>query len=275
MSREPGQPRRIRLLARCRRLRTHRRGPSVAAVAWLVLIGSAAVACGEPAGDGRPTAPAPIRSAAKRQVAPGAAGPEQPRTPRPLPGISDTTRARIPDDSRQVVLVRGEGPESSHSTVTLYQRAPGSSDWRPGPRWPARNGAGGWSQRREAGDLTSPEGVFRLTDAGGRLPAPTGTLLPYDQDRLFVPYGQGVNGEPLDGVFDHVIAVNYNRVPGSSPLDERQPDGEETGGNIWLHVDHDGPTRGCVGVAEEAMRELLKTLDPAQDPVVVMGPPGM
>jgi L,D-peptidoglycan transpeptidase YkuD (ErfK/YbiS/YcfS/YnhG family) len=43
------------------------------------------------------------------------------------------------------------------------------------------------------------------------------------------------------------------------------------GGGIWLHVDHGGPTHGCVSIAEEHMKELLLTLDPDLHPVVVMG----
>jgi len=38
-----------------------------------------------------------------------------------------------------------------------------------------------------------------------------------------------------------------------------------------LHVDHDGPTHGCVSVPEDGMRTLLRALLPASHPVVVMG----
>ncbi|MBZ9638354.1 L,D-transpeptidase family protein, partial [Streptomyces sp. PSKA30] len=43
------------------------------------------------------------------------------------------------------------------------------------------------------------------------------------------------------------------------------------GGGIWLHVDHGGPTHGCVSLSQQHMRELLRTLDPDQHPVIVMG----
>ncbi|MFF5706202.1 L,D-transpeptidase family protein [Streptomyces sp. NPDC012794] len=188
--------------------------------------------------------------------------------------LSAATRARIPASARQLVLVTGKAKDSSDSTVTFFQRTAPGADWTAAGHWPARNGAKGWSTEREYGDLTSPQGVFSLTDAGGLLPAPPGTKLPYDQDEGFVPSGRGVNGESLDGSFDYVVAIDYNRRKGVSPLDPGMPEGEDKGGNIWLHVDHDGPSQGCVGLPKEAMKQLLRTLDPAAKPVIAMGPAG-
>lgn len=68
-----------------------------------------------------------------------------------------------------------------------------------------------------------------------------------------------------------MIAINYNRKPGTSPLDWTRPLGAGRGGGIWLHVDHDGPTHGCVSIARSHMKELLLALDPDLHPVVVMG----
>ncbi|MGW0751644.1 L,D-transpeptidase family protein [Streptomyces sp. NPDC002587] len=193
-----------------------------------------------------------------------------------LSGISEQTREQIPAESRQLILVTGKAPDSSEATATLYTRPAPGSDWARAESWPARNGAKGWSTaaEREYGDLTSPQGVFALTDAGGLLAPPPGTRLPYDRDRAFVASGRGVNGESLAGSFDYVVAIDFNRRPGRSPLDPVKPQGEEKGGNIWLHVDHDGPSQGCVGIPKEAMKKVLETLDPAAKPVIVMGPEG-
>ncbi|MFG2979811.1 hypothetical protein ACGFYQ_00930 [Streptomyces sp. NPDC048258] len=193
-----------------------------------------------------------------------------------LTGISEQTRAKIPAESRQLILVTGKAPDSSESTATLYTRPAAGADWARAESWPARNGAKGWSTAtaRTYGDLTSPQGVFALTDAGGLLAAPPGTRLPYDKDRAFVATGRGVNGESLAGSFDYVVAIDFNRRPGRSPLDPVKPEGEGRGGNIWLHVDHDGPSQGCVGIPKEAMSKVLETLDPAAKPVIVMGPEG-
>ncbi|MFJ4861503.1 L,D-transpeptidase family protein [Streptomyces sp. NPDC088748] len=191
-----------------------------------------------------------------------------------LTGVSEQTRARIPAESRQLILVTGKAVDSSESTAAFYTRPAAGADWVKAESWPARNGANGWSVERAYGDLTSPQGVFALTDAGGLLPKPPGTRLPYDRDNGFVATGLGVNGESLVGSFDYVVAIDFNRRPGRSPLDPAMPDGEDKGGNIWLHVDHDGPSQGCVGIPKEAMKKVLETLDPAAKPVIVMGPEG-
>lgn len=231
--------------------------------------------------DARPQAqpPKPQQPQAQGGAAPGHATRGTPRAD-PRQGLPDTlsaaTRARIPAAARQLVLVTGRAKDSSDSTVTFFTRPAAGKDWTAAGQWPARNGAKGWSaeREREYGDLTSPEGVFSLTDAGGLLPPPAGTKLPYDQDRGFVPSGRGVNGESLDGSFDYVVAIDYNRRKGVSPLDPGMPEGEDKGGNIWLHVDHDGPSQGCVGLPRQAMEQLLRSLDPAAKPVIAMGPAG-
>ncbi|MFB6582581.1 MULTISPECIES: L,D-transpeptidase family protein [unclassified Streptomyces] len=209
---------------------------------------------------------------AERQAAQQAA--QRAAAPQGLAGVSERTRARIPAESRQLILVTGKAVDSSESTAAFYTRPAAGADWVKAESWPARNGAHGWSTERTYGDLTSPMGVFALTDAGGLLPKPPGTRLPYDEDNGFVATGLGVNGESLVGSFDYVVAIDFNRRPGRSPLDPVMPDGGEKGGNIWLHVDHDGPSQGCVGIPKAAMEKVLQTLDPAAKPVIVMGPEG-
>ncbi|MFG3496182.1 L,D-transpeptidase family protein [Streptomyces sp. NPDC047928] len=190
--------------------------------------------------------------------------------PREIPGLGPRTRAGVPAASRQAVVVRGDAPDANTSTVTLYERDPGEG-WKPvSDPWPAHNALKGWTDHHTQGDLRSPIGVFTLSDAGGLLDDP-GTKLPYDQGRAFTATGTGVLGEPLAGSFDYVVAIDYNREPGTTPLDWTRPLGDERGGGIWLHVDHDGPTQGCVSVEKPRMRELLRWLDPAKKPVVVMG----
>ncbi|MFF8814168.1 L,D-transpeptidase family protein [Streptomyces pactum] len=185
-----------------------------------------------------------------------------------LPGLGPETLAAVPRNARQAVVVTGEGPDSPHSAVVLYEHT--ATGWTAGPRWPAHNALRGWTDDHRLDDLRSPRGVFGLTDAGGLRPDP-GAKLPYDHSGGFVATGLGFEGEPLTGAFDYVVAINYNREPGTSPLDWTRPLGEEKGGGIWIHVDHGGPTHGCVSIAERHMRELLRALDPERHPVVVMG----
>ncbi|WNF28337.1 L,D-transpeptidase family protein [Streptomyces sp. C11-1] len=195
-------------------------------------------------------------------------------TPAEIPGLGPQTQAQIPADARQAFVVTGEEADSNQSSGVLYSREDPAQGWQPvaGP-WQAHNGMEGWTDHHVAGDLRSPTGVYSLTDAGGRLPDP-GALLPYDEHPRFAVDGVGFFGESLEGSFDYVIAINYNRTEGVSPLNRTRPLGLGRGGGIWIHVDHGGPTQGCVSVPEKRMKELLRTLDPAMNPVIVMGDAG-
>ncbi|WP_406452082.1 L,D-transpeptidase family protein [Streptomyces sp. NBC_00876] len=228
---------------------------------------------GPPGAAGVPGPPGAAATAAPSS--PGAAAvpptPSPPAPPREIPGLGPRTRAAIPAGTRQAFVVTGESADSNRSSAVLYTRDDPAVGWRAaiGP-WPAHNALNGWTAEHWEGDLRSPVGVFTLTAAGGRLDPPA-TEFPYDRSPDFYVEGEGFHGEPLEGSFDFVIAIDYNRVPGTSPLDHTRPLGEERGGGIWIHVDHGGPTQGCVSVTEDRMQELLGALDPAQEPVIVMG----
>jgi hypothetical protein len=55
------------------------------------------------------------------------------------------------------------------------------------------------------------------------------------------------------------------------PIDPIRPQGESRGGSIWLHMDHGSGKSGCVSQSEADMEYLLRTIDPAKHPVIVMG----
>ncbi|MBT2365948.1 L,D-transpeptidase family protein [Streptomyces sp. ISL-10] len=211
-----------------------------------------------------PTAGPPGRHATREDARPRAVAGR-------LPGVGPATGSRIPGGTRQALVVIGETPDTSVATAVLYEQD-GTRRWRrtAGP-WPAHNALRGWTSEHWEGDLRTPIGVFGLGNAGGRLPDP-GALLPYDQNEEFAALGTGFLGEPLEGSFDHVVAIDYNRIPGTTPLDRERPLGTERGGGVWIHVDHAGPTQGCISLPREAMRELLRALDPDKQPVIVMGP---
>ncbi|MFI6084384.1 L,D-transpeptidase family protein [Streptomyces sp. NPDC051217] len=204
------------------------------------------------------------------RAVPDAAAEQRTVRPREIPSLGPKTRSRIPESSRQAVVVTGDAPDSNRATLVLYERDP-VEGWRSvSDPWPAHNALKGWTDDHRQGDLRSPIGVFGLTDAGGRLPDP-GTRLPYDRGPAFTLSGVGFEGEPLAGSFDHVVAINYNREPGTTPLDWTRPLGASRGGGIWIHVDHGGPTQGCVSLPMKRMKDLLRWLDPSKHPRVVMG----
>jgi L,D-peptidoglycan transpeptidase YkuD (ErfK/YbiS/YcfS/YnhG family) len=200
--------------------------------------------------------------AGKRPVS--AASP--PSDPSRIPDVGSRLARRIPASARQVVAVYGTGADSADATVVLYTER--DDAWQRTGSWPAHNGKRGWTTDHREGDNRSPVGVYSLTDAGGVLPDP-GSQLPYTSSAAFAAPHSWAKSHWHD--FDYVIAINYNRVAGRSPLDPTRPEGEQKGGSIWLHMDHGSGTSACVSISKSGMRYLLRTLDPALHPVVVMG----
>lgn len=241
---------------------THRSRAALLTAA-LLLTGCSGGAAASP--QDRPTATTTVIAVPSGTPAPAVSAEAAARR---IPGLGPKTWAAVPQDAEQVVVVTGRGRDSPLSTVALYRRT--EAGWQAGEGRPAHNALRGWSDHHRAGDLRSPIGVYGLTDAGGLRRDP-GTRLSYDRGTGFTSPGTGFEGESLQGSFDYVIAIDYNREPGTSPLDWTRPLGARRGGGIWLHVDHGGPTHGCVSVAKEYLKELLLTLDPALHPVVVMG----
>jgi L,D-peptidoglycan transpeptidase YkuD (ErfK/YbiS/YcfS/YnhG family) len=197
---------------------------------------------------GGPPAPAP---------APAAGGPPAPA------GLGPGWAAQLAGHA-QVVIASGTDSNSPHAAVTEWQRGPGG--WVQLGEWSAWNGSAGWTTTPAEGRPQSPVGVFGLTDAGGYAPNP-GSSLPYDHSRS--SYSLIFNGVRA---FNHVIAINYNRVSGAAPANQTRPMGYAAGGGFWIHTQHNSGTNGCIGIPDTGVVQLQKTLDPAAKPVIVMGP---
>ncbi|MFB8775041.1 hypothetical protein [Streptomyces broussonetiae] len=89
--------------------------------------------------------------------------------PQEVPGLGAATRAGIPDASRQVLVVTGEGKDSPRSVAVLHERT--ADGWRGGPEWPAHNALKGCTGHHVLGDLRSPVGVYTTTAALRRRPS--------------------------------------------------------------------------------------------------------
>ena len=181
---------------------------AAAAAALLVL-----AACGKGGSDAAGTSSAGHRADARQTDRPAAAPPPAADS-RTLTGVGAAMSAKVPANARQAVVVYGAGPASADATVVLFTRSGGL--WRRGPSWTAHNGDHGWAVRHHEGDRKSPVGVFTLHDAGG-VRADPGSHLPYHRSRSFAP--PATWAADSQHVFDYVIAIDYNRVVGTSPND--------------------------------------------------------
>nr|WP_227026187.1 hypothetical protein [Streptomyces fodineus] len=184
-----------------------------------------------------------------------------------LPGVGDRMWRQVPAGAGQAVVVYGDYRDSPDSIAVLYQKR--GAHWERTASWPAHNGRLGWTTDHRMDDEHSPVGVFTLTDAGGTLDDPGSRLRYWQDDSAFESMLNPGEAHARD--FDYVIAIDYNRVKGVPPFDWSRPHGVDKGGGIWLHMDHGDGTSACVTLPESGMKTLLRILDPARHPVMVMG----
>jgi L,D-peptidoglycan transpeptidase YkuD (ErfK/YbiS/YcfS/YnhG family) len=182
----------------------------------------------------------------------------------------------------QAIIVTTEKYGATAATVSAYTR--GANGWAPtfGP-WSGYVGAKGIAppgEKRE-GDGRTPTGTFGFDFMFGVKPDPgvryefrrvTGPNIVWVEDSTSPFYNQWVDAnehpEEADednmykpGVYDYGAVINYNtkeRTPGM-------------GSGIFLHISRNRPTAGCVSLSVEQVVKILKWLDPAASPAIVIG----
>ena len=205
-------------------------------------------------------------------------------------------------DSRQVVIVTAPSWRSTTATLSTYERSGDTWTRVHGPI-PAFLGYGGLApaaQRRQSTG-TTPAGAFDIVNAFGRRADP-GTRLPYrrvdgndawpynprvpatynvfqDSPVSWRSYGKYVERLASYGrQYDYVAVLDYNLPDGRITRNDRgvrrtdQPADTRAGGGIFLHVSKGKPTAGCISIEHGAMRSVLRWMDRAKDPVLVVGP---
>lgn len=184
-----------------------------------------------------------------------------------------------PGTGGQLVTVSAASYGATQAELTAYQREGGR--WRrvfgPWVAWIGRNGMAPPGAKRE-GDGRTPSGTFGFgfffgvdRDPGVRFPyrsvdasdfwdddpsSPLYNLWVDDRDA-----NPGADPEPMDvSAYDYgaVIAYNTARTPG-------------LGSAIFLHINIGTPTAGCVTLPVGELLEVLRWLNPAASPRIVMG----
>lgn len=221
----------------------------------------------------------------------------------PAPG--DPRRLTHLGAARQVVVVTSGSWSTSYATVRAYELT-GGGTWRSVfPAMSARIGARGFAPAavRRQNTSTTPAGTFTLGRSFGYWGNP-GTRMPYyrfDADDWW-PY------DPRDPAtynvlqysrparvawrtrwaerlmsfaprqYGYAAVIDYNVPSGAiySPAAGQHvvsiPADTRAGGGIFLHVRGPGATTGCVALDFTAMQRVLRWLDPAKTPMIVMGP---
>jgi L,D-peptidoglycan transpeptidase YkuD (ErfK/YbiS/YcfS/YnhG family) len=186
----------------------------------------------------------------------------------------------------QLITVDAPVPSTTSATLTAWQRS-GQCWIVAGGPWSARLGYNGISDHHNEGDGTTPSGAYGIGPVVYGLGPNPGVRYAYhpivcgdwwDEDPTSPQYNTfqhvtcdaqphfGGNSErlwtqPVATAYQNFAFIEYNTspvVPGR-------------GSAVFLHDDVGGPTNGCISLAPSALATVLRWLQPANGPLVVIG----
>lgn len=194
-----------------------------------------------------------------------------------------TSLALLAGESSQVLLVVGDGPTMFTARLHLIEKR--GKVWRNAfPPLEALVGAKGFAPpgRKKEGDVKTPSGVFALKLTFGYAPD-IPSRMPYRQARkgdiwvddvLSPDYNRWVRRDETsaasfeimkrpDHQYRYGIVIEYNTDPVV----------KGAGSAIFFHLrrGEDKPTLGCVALSESNILKVLGWLDPALQPLAVIG----
>jgi L,D-peptidoglycan transpeptidase YkuD (ErfK/YbiS/YcfS/YnhG family) len=178
----------------------------------------------------------------------------------------------------QLIVVDAPSRTSTHATLRLQECGK-----TVGGPWPARVGRNGLSAAHREGDGTTPLGTFRIGPVIYGVAPDPGVRLAYhrlvcgdwwDGDSASPTYNRfrhlrcgarlGGASEALWTVpiaYRHFAVIRYNDAPIV----------RGRGSAIFLHDTVGAVTNGCVSVAPARLDAILRWLDPASAPLIVIG----
>jgi L,D-peptidoglycan transpeptidase YkuD (ErfK/YbiS/YcfS/YnhG family) len=222
-----------------------------------------------------------------------------------LPPYFPTRLANV-GDAKQLVVVTGMSKTSTYSTLRTYQLGTNGKWTAKFMAMNARNGYRGWvvGRRRVQGTGTTPQGTYLITGAFG-LTANPGTKLGYRQAdtndywvgdnkdpktyNLVQPHASSTRtwriseAERLTAYptqYEAAAVIGFNQPAASTVTYDNahgeyvtsQPVNVARGSAIFLHINGKGSTAGCVSIARADLLAVLRWLDPAMKPRIVMAP---
>jgi L,D-peptidoglycan transpeptidase YkuD (ErfK/YbiS/YcfS/YnhG family) len=184
----------------------------------------------------------------------------------------------------QLITVASRRPSSQIGTLRAWEK-PGECWAQVAGPWPAWLGIKGISEGKREGDLKTPSGAFGIQRVMYGVAPNPGVRYRYHRivcgdwwvedprsphyNRFrhlrcgtkppFRTTSEDMSRSPT--AYRHFAVIDYNTnpiVPGR-------------GSGIFLHVSHGNPTLGCVSVALPQLLTLLRWLDPAKQPLTVIG----
>jgi L,D-peptidoglycan transpeptidase YkuD (ErfK/YbiS/YcfS/YnhG family) len=211
--------------------------------------------------------------------------------PRPAKPTATTARVKAPSDpyarlknvkGDQAIVVTASRYGATTAQFTAFERI--ASGWRtafgPWSAYVGRKGVAPPGAKRE-GDGRTPSGTYGFDFFFGVQPDPgvkfpyrvvTGPNIVWVEDPASPNYNRWVDkntedvGNQSDSmykqpVYNYGAVVNYNtaaRTPG-------------LGSGIFIHVSRNAPSAGCITLPVDQLLSVLRWLDPAASPSVVIG----
>lgn len=198
-------------------------------------------------------------------------------------------RLRDIGNARQVLVVTAPNWSDPHASIEMWQKYSGG--WSRKMVTRGRLGWTGfeWASQRRQNDGSTPAGTFTITRAFGLRDDP-GTSMPYRRawksdywvydKRCASTYNTWQKyssnrcwrmawAEKLTSYqreYEFAAVIDFNLPTKTRAADTRR------GGGIFLHVNGKGATAGCVSMGRADMLRILRWLDPAQHPRIVMAP---
>jgi len=226
--------------------------------------------------------PSPARS--KRPAASGPNGGPRPNptsTGAPQPATLASRLHTLPAGTTQVIVAYASGYWVTSGTLETFQKVNGY--WRPAlPPMPMRLGGKGFSDHKVEGDLTTPTGMYRIGGTMYGIAGNPGVRYAYHQlvaddwwnENVTSPgYNSFVHGSDpgagealwqISPQYTYFAVIDYN-IPVVAATPAR-------GSGIFLHVSVGRSTAGCLALAQSELVAVLRWLNPADSPRIVMAP---
>ena len=188
--------------------------------------------------------------------------------------------------AQQVIAVDAPTAASTTATLTAYEND-GNGWYEAFGPLPAVDGVHGWlpGASRTEGDGTTPEGMYAIGPTMYGVQPDPGTPFAFhqlvcgdwwDEDPASPTYNTfqhvACGATPPFGGDSEALWTEGNAYPALAVIDYNTPSAGPYGSAIFLHADTGAPTLGCVSLPLDDLDAVLRWLNPALHPVIVMGP---
>ena len=198
---------------------------------------------------------------------------------------NQAARLRATAGAGQLITVEATAFQTTVAEVTLWQRDGKCWALAGGP-WSGLIGMNGFSNHHREGDDTTPTGIYRIGPVVYGNAANPGFRGPYhrlvcgdwwDEDPTspeyntfeHVPCGQS----PPFGGDSEALWTETTYYPSFAVVEyNTHPVVHYAGSAIFVHADTGSPTTGCVSIPIADLDRLLRWLDGARLPTIVMAP---